>query len=97
MSDSGSPGYVLVDIVGKSGAQLLVIGTRGLGTLSRTILGSVSDYVLHHAGIPVCICSHRPKPEEEVEPSDMISDLIQEMQGQQLEEDNIDVDNFYTF
>ena len=32
------------------------MGTRGLGTVRRTILGSVSDYVLHHAHCPVCIC-----------------------------------------
>lgn len=55
ISESGNPGQHLVDISNKQKCQLLVIGTRGQGTVARTILGSVSDYVLHHATIPVCI------------------------------------------
>ena len=31
------------------------MGTRGLGKIRRTFLGSVSNYVLHHAHIPVII------------------------------------------
>lgn len=36
-----------------AGATLLVIGTRGLGRVSATMLGSVSTYLLHHATCPV--------------------------------------------
>lgn len=32
------------------------MGSRGLGTIRRTILGSVSDYVVHHANVPVVVC-----------------------------------------
>ena len=37
---------------------MIVMGTRGLGAIRRTILGSVSDYVLHHTKIPLVICHH---------------------------------------
>ena len=37
-------------------ATMIVMGSRGLGTIRRTILGSVSDYILHHSHIPVMIC-----------------------------------------
>jgi nucleotide-binding universal stress UspA family protein len=36
-------------------AQLAVVGTRGYGTLSGAVLGSVSHAVLHHAACPVAI------------------------------------------
>ena len=35
--------------------DLIVTGSRGLGTARRTILGSVSDYVVHHTSCPVCV------------------------------------------
>ena len=31
------------------------MGSRGLNTLRRTFMGSVSDYVLHHVHVPVMI------------------------------------------
>ena len=34
-------------------AELVVVGTRGLGRVSATVLGSVSTYLLHHARCPV--------------------------------------------
>lgn len=53
---SGRPGEVICDIANEEKASLIVMGTRGLGTVRRTIMGSVSDYVVHHAHCPVCIC-----------------------------------------
>ncbi len=43
----GAPGPVLVEI--GEGARELVVGTRGRGHLRGMLLGSVSDYVAHHA------------------------------------------------
>jgi len=48
-------GEALVDIAKEKKPLMVVMGTRGLGTMRRTILGSVSDYVLHHAHCPVMI------------------------------------------
>uniref|UniRef100_A0A0R3TJ42 Usp domain-containing protein n=1 Tax=Rodentolepis nana TaxID=102285 RepID=A0A0R3TJ42_RODNA len=49
------PGDGIVCIVNEMNIQLIVMGSRGLSASRRTILGSVSDYVLHHAQIPICI------------------------------------------
>lgn len=38
-----------------SDADLVVIGARGLGAFGRLLLGSVSEYVLHHAACPVLV------------------------------------------
>ena len=36
-------------------AKFIVIGSRGLSKVRRTILGSVSEYVVHHSHIPVIV------------------------------------------
>ena len=48
------PGHVLVQAAQDEKATMIVMGTRGMDTVRRTILGSVSDYVVHHAHCPVC-------------------------------------------
>jgi nucleotide-binding universal stress UspA family protein len=40
------------------GAEALVIGSRGHGALTGMLLGSVSEYCLHHATCPVVIIRH---------------------------------------
>lgn len=55
------PGEAIVHLATTEHATIIVIGTRGLGFIRRTILGSVSDYVLHHAHCPVAVCSHHHK------------------------------------
>jgi nucleotide-binding universal stress UspA family protein len=51
---SGQPGRVLLDVASSEGADVVVIGRRGKG-LSRSILGSVAEYVTHHARTPVLL------------------------------------------
>jgi len=47
--EAGIAGEVIVDLAKRESAELIVVGTRGWGKIRRTILGSVSDYVIHHA------------------------------------------------
>jgi nucleotide-binding universal stress UspA family protein len=52
------------EIVRKSAelkVNALVLGSRGLGTFKRAFLGSVSDFVVHHAEVPVIIVKS-PEP-----------------------------------
>jgi len=55
-------GESIVDVAREERVSMVVLGTRGLGTLRRTILGSVSDYVLHHVHCPVAVCRHPELP-----------------------------------
>lgn len=55
----GIPKHSILKAVDKYEANLVVMGSRGLGALSRAILGSVSDYVLHHVNVPVIIVPSR--------------------------------------
>lgn len=43
----GDAGEEIVKKARQIGASLVVTGSRGLGVIRRTVLGSVSDYVLH--------------------------------------------------
>lgn len=54
----GKPGEVICKFAHEEHAAMIVVGTRGLGKFRRTILGSVSDYVLHHSQVPVLIVRH---------------------------------------
>jgi len=51
----GSPTDVLLDAATRAGVGLIVVGARGLGTLPRLLLGSVSENMLRHADRPVLI------------------------------------------
>jgi len=46
------------------GAELLVVGNRGHGTVAEAVLGSVSSYCVHHASCPVVVI-REPKSERE--------------------------------
>jgi nucleotide-binding universal stress UspA family protein len=41
------------------GADMLVVGSRGLGGFSSLLLGSISQQVAHHAPCPVAIIPHQ--------------------------------------
>jgi nucleotide-binding universal stress UspA family protein len=52
---SGDPAHTLVDILENYGCDLVVMGASGNTTLRSALLGSVSNEVLHAAGVPVMI------------------------------------------
>ena len=51
----GNPADVIVQEAEDSGADLIVIGTRGLNAAKRLVLGSVSTNVVHHAPCDVLV------------------------------------------
>ncbi len=51
----GSPRDVICSIASAETPDFLALGSRGLGTVERLMLGSVSDYVVHHSSAPVII------------------------------------------
>ena len=59
--NSGSPGHMICEVANLWNADLIVVGRRGRSGLSELLLGSVSNYVLHHAGCSVLIVN-RPAP-----------------------------------
>jgi nucleotide-binding universal stress UspA family protein len=54
----GEVGPQICDIAKQYEADLIVIGRRGRGRLQTALLGSVSNYVLHHAHCSVLVVQH---------------------------------------
>lgn len=51
----GNPGRVICNLARTWGADLIVVGRRGRSGLNELLLGSVSNYVLHHAPCSVLV------------------------------------------
>jgi len=52
---STTPGEMVIDCVSRFRGDHVVMGSRGLGMVRRTILGSVSQYVIEHSIVPVTV------------------------------------------
>jgi nucleotide-binding universal stress UspA family protein len=52
---SGDPDKEIIRTAEALGVGLIVIGSRGLGAISRALIGSVSDSVVKHAHCPVLV------------------------------------------
>lgn len=55
----GDPARELVRAARDGGHDLIVMGSRGRGRVTAAVLGSVSNHVMHEAGVPVIVV-HRP-------------------------------------
>uniref|UniRef100_A0A0B6YUE7 UspA domain-containing protein n=1 Tax=Arion vulgaris TaxID=1028688 RepID=A0A0B6YUE7_9EUPU len=55
MLPNSNVGHAIVKEAEKENVELIVIGSRGHGVIRRTILGSVSGYIVHHSHIPVLV------------------------------------------
>jgi nucleotide-binding universal stress UspA family protein len=51
----GAAAAEIVDLAEDIGAELIVMGSRGLGGIRRALTGSVSDSVVRHAHCPVLV------------------------------------------
>ena len=51
----GHPGSLIRDLAKNWNADLIVMGRRGLNSLQEVFLGSVSNYILHHAPCSVLV------------------------------------------
>ncbi|CAI5993983.1 unnamed protein product [Closterium sp. NIES-64] len=60
-AEIGDARMVICEQAGELNADLLVVGSRGLGLLTRQLLGSVSSYCVHNAPVPVLVV--RPEGE----------------------------------
>ncbi|KAA3670111.1 uncharacterized protein DEA37_0014182 [Paragonimus westermani] len=52
---NAKPGAAVIQAANELKASVIVMGNRGMGVIRRTILGSVSNYVLHHSHITLVI------------------------------------------
>jgi nucleotide-binding universal stress UspA family protein len=62
----GNPKEEIARIAREWGAELVVLGARGLSGIKRFLLGSVSLTVAHHLSCPVLIVKGRPRKVEDV-------------------------------
>jgi nucleotide-binding universal stress UspA family protein len=51
--EMGRPGRALLEYIDERDVDLVVMGTSGRGGLARRLLGSVTNYLVTHAAVPV--------------------------------------------
>lgn len=56
----GKPAKVILQALEENGADLIVIGRRGINRVERILVGSTSEWVASHASCPVLIIRQNP-------------------------------------
>jgi nucleotide-binding universal stress UspA family protein len=51
----GEPAETIVRVAGEEGCDMIIMGTRGLGSLAGLLLGSVANKVLHLTSVPLTL------------------------------------------
>lgn len=54
-TEFGDPKHVICEVAKHENPDLIVVGSHGYGMVERVLIGSVSDYVVHHAQCPVLV------------------------------------------
>lgn len=78
--EQGTPGPELLEMAEEVGADLIVLGTRGLTGIEHLVLGSTAEHVVRHAMRPVLTIhpgdgAPRDAIEEVIVPSDLAPDV----------------------
>lgn len=60
---TGDPAQQIVEVAEREQCDAIVMGTFGHGALTEALVGSVSQEVLQHAGVPVTVVRHAPLEE----------------------------------
>jgi len=55
IKESADVRETVLDVANETKADMIVVGSRGLGDVQRMLLGSVSSYLVHHAHVPVLV------------------------------------------
>ena len=58
--DSGDPASLLIDAADHMGGDVIVVGSKGMTSAKRFVLGSVPNKVSHHAPCDVIIVHTAP-------------------------------------
>ncbi len=53
--NQGDPARIIIELARTRSYDLIIMGTRGIGTFRELLLGSVSQKVIHHADCPVMV------------------------------------------
>jgi nucleotide-binding universal stress UspA family protein len=70
----GDVAHTLVDMIERSGCDLVVIGAQGQGAITTALLGSVSQEVAHASPVPVTIVKHAELLAQNNEDVDAVGD-----------------------